>query len=213
MRSKAVSVYAVTNSRTVPDAPGLRPVRVGNLTALVANARRAPAPTAANLRRYHETIAAIAAVLPAVLPVRFGTIMTEPELVLVLRARAKSLTETLRRVRGGVQMTLRLAGVPQRQDAGAIRPPAGRARSGLDYLRQRAARERDVPGFEAVRSALDAWIVEERVERKGEVVSVYHLIRRQAAAAYGRAATAALARAGLRGVVSGPFPPYAFSAL
>ena len=64
-----------------------------------------------------------------------------------------------------------------------------------------------------MRSALGAWIVEERVERKGEVVSVYHLIRRQAAAAYGRAATAALARAGLRGVVSGPFPPYAFSAL
>jgi Gas vesicle synthesis protein GvpL/GvpF len=212
VRSRAVSVYAVTNSRTVPDAPGLRPVRVGNLTALVASARRAPAPTAANLRRYHETIAAIAAVLPAVLPVRFATIMTEPELVLVLRARAKSLTETLRRVRGGVQMTLRLAGVPQ-QDAAAVRPPGGRARSGMDYLQQRAAREREVPGFEAVRSVLGAWIVEERVERKGEVVSVYHLIRRTAAPAYRRAATAALVRAGLRGVVSGPFPPYAFSAL
>ena len=213
MRSNTVSVYAITNSRTVPDAPNLRAIRVGHLTALVTNARRAPAPTAANLRRYHHTIAAIAVALPAVLPVRFATVMTEPELALVLSARAKSLSETLKRVRGAAQMTLRLAGVPHQRDAKAARVSGDRARSGLDYLRQRAEREREVPGFEGVRSALESWIVEERVERKGEIVSVYHLIRRRSAAAYGRAASAAIARAGLRGVVSGPFPPYAFSAL
>ena len=76
-----VTVYAITNSRTVPDIPGLRALRVGTLAALVTDTRRTPAPSPANLRRYHRTIAAIADALPAALPARFGTLMTEPELV------------------------------------------------------------------------------------------------------------------------------------
>lgn len=209
MKPATVRVYAVTNSRTVPDIPGLRAVRVGPLAALVASARRAAAPSPANLRRYHRTIADIADTLPAVLPARYGTLMTEPELAIVLHARAPSLIAALRRVRGRVQMTLRLTAMPAGKGSGS----ASQATpvSGRDYLRALAARERDLAGFGAVRSALRSWIKEERVEHRGDVVSVYHLVPRRSSAAYARTAAGSIAQAGLRGVVSGPFPPYAFS--
>jgi hypothetical protein len=130
--------------------------------------------------------------------------MTESELASVLRSRAQSLTASLRRVRGHVQMTVRLTGVPQ--------TPPVKATSGRAYMRALAERERVMPEFDSVRSALGSWIKEERVERRGHVVSVYHLIPRRSSGAYARAAATSIAEAGLRGVVSGPFPPYAFSA-
>jgi hypothetical protein len=199
-----VTVYAITNSRAVPHIPGLRAVRAGPLTALVASARRAPAPSPANLRRYHKTIAAIADTVPAVLPARYGTLTTEPELEMVLHSRVQSLITALRRVHGRVQMTLRLTGVAS--PAEPLKTSSGRA-----YLRALAGRERDIPGFDAVRAELRSWIDEERVERRGDVVSVYHLVPRRSSAAYARTAARSIAGAGLRGVVSGPFPPYAFS--
>ena len=226
MRPGTVRVYAITNSRTVPVIPGLRAIRVGTLAALVAGTRQAPVPSPANLRRYHRTIAAIADALPAALPARFGTLMTEAELAVVLDARAPSFSAALRRVRGRVQMTLRLTGAPTRRgrpsplDAarGALsasrradRPPATPG-SGRAYLRALAIRDRDISGFDTVRDALRSWIEEERVERRGDVVTVYHLIPRRSSAAYARAAARSIPTAGFRGVVSGPFPPYAFSA-
>lgn len=208
-----VTVYAITNSRTVPVIPRLRAVRVGTLAALVADTRRTPAPTPANLRRYHRTVAAIADALPAALPARFGTLMTEAELAIVLHARAPSLIAALRRVRGRVQMTLRLTGARSRRGEPSGPPPAKPVTgSGLAYLRALAVRERDIPGFDGVRTQLRSWIEEERVERRGDVVSVYHLVPRRSAGAYARTAARSITDAGLRGVVSGPFPPYAFSA-
>jgi hypothetical protein len=210
-----VRVYALTTSRLVPPIAGvqLRAVRVGMLTALVADARRVPAPTPANLRRYHHTIAAIADALPAALPARFGTVMAEAELAIIVHARAKSLTAALRHVHGAVQMTTRLIQEGAEQGTGGRGRRAGQSRpqSGVAYLRSRAAQEHDVPGFDSVRAAVQHWIRDERVERQGDIVSVYHLVPRRAAAAYARVAKERIAAAGLRAVVSGPFPPYAFS--
>ena len=207
-----VSVFAITSSRAVPDVPGVRVVRVGRLAALVSDTRRPPAPTAANLRRYHRLLAEIADAVPAVLPARFGTTLTEPELAPVLRLRSKSLADTLRLVRGRVQMTIRLTGAPERPGSvGTTRAAKKTTGSGREYLLDRAARARDLPGFNEIRPRLHRWIDEERIERRGHVVSVYHLVPRRSAAAYARAASEAIAAAGVRGIVSGPFPPYAFS--
>ena len=206
-----VTVYAITSSRAVPDLPGLRVVRVGALAAFVTDARRASAPTPVNLRRYHRTIAAISDAMPAVLPVRFGTTLAESELALTLRTRADSLIGALRRVRGRVQMTVRLTGAPTEKNPVPLRAARMATASGREYLIARAIRERDVPGFGAVREALGVWIREERIERQGNVVTVYHLVPRRAAAAYARTASDAIAAVGLRGIVSGPFPAYAFS--
>jgi hypothetical protein len=218
-----VSVYALTNSRVLPVVPGvrLRPVRAGTLTALVTDARRAPAPTPANLRRYHRTVAAIADVVPAALPARFGTVIPEAELAIVLLGRAASFRAALRHVRGNVQMTIRLiAAAPAdrgpvertKADGGRTRfSSQSRPESGSAYLRSRAAQARDIPGFQPLRAVVEHWIRDERVERHEDIVSVYHLVPRRSAATYAAAMNRALADARLRAIVSGPFPPYAFS--
>jgi hypothetical protein len=55
------------------------------------------------------------------------------------------------------------------------------------------------------------WVRDERVEHRGEVSSVYHLIPRASTEAYRRAVQTSADAAGLRVIVSGPWPPYAFS--
>ena len=207
----SVGVYAITGSRLIPETPGvrLRAVRVGALTALVSDVRRSPAPIPAHLRRYHGVIAAIADALPAVLPVRFGTVMTESELAIVLHSRAQTFGAALARVRGNVQMTVRL--VTAHRDRPSTSPPVRSMASGTSYLQSRAVSAREIEGFAPVRAALARWIRDERVDRSGAIVSVYHLVPRRSSSAYARAAERTLAAAGLRAVVSGPFPPYAFS--
>jgi hypothetical protein len=90
------------------------------------------------------------------------------------------------------------------------------ADSGTAYLRRVAAEksaDRLVPALSPVRSTLERWIRDERVDVQRGLASVYHLIPRRSAAAYARAAAMAAAEAHVRVVISGPFPPYAFGAL
>ncbi len=92
--------------------------------------------------------------------------------------------------------------------------PAPPLRTGAAYLRERAAaaaREREVPAFEPIRDAVRRWIRDQRVEKREGVASVYHLVPRASADAYRVAAERAAADNGLRVVVTGPFPPYAFA--
>jgi hypothetical protein len=93
---------------------------------------------------------------------------------------------------------------------------AATARSGRDYLRARAreaAAQRDIPGFEPVRAAVARFVRDERVERRGAVSTVYHLIPRASSERYRQALERAVAAARLSAVVSGPWPPYAFAAV
>jgi gas vesicle protein GvpL/GvpF len=205
-------VYAITASPCAPGVSGvrLRAIGAGRVWASAAPVRRAPAVTPASLRRYHRTVTAIAAASPAVLPVRFGTVIDEAELRAVLRSRRAVLATALRKVRGQVQMTVRLierGTRPGRTAALAV------PRSGREYLQARADRvsSRSIPGFAPVRQALGRWMREERVERTSGVTSIYHLVPGRAAGTYRQTALAALEGAGLRAVVSGPFPSYAFT--
>ena len=93
--------------------------------------------------------------------------------------------------------------------------PAGPTRGpGTRYLRSRAvatAREKEVAGFDPVRAAVARWLRDERVDRRDRIATVYHLIPRASAEAYHRAIVRAAVRAGLRVIVSGPWPAYAFA--
>jgi hypothetical protein len=85
---------------------------------------------------------------------------------------------------------------------------------GTQYLHRRAAaatRAREIPGFEPIRRAATRWVKDERVEKRAGVATVHHLIPRSAVSPYRTAVGRAAARAGLRVIVSGPFPPYAFA--
>jgi hypothetical protein len=174
------------------------------------------------MRRYHRIVASIAEQVPSILPARFGTIMDETELDAILIMRQRSLMHALRHVRGRVQMTIRVPdaadvpAVPSRAQRGAATTTAARgSRRGTIYLEARAAAVAAAvqldPAVEPIRAALQRWVRDERIERTQAVATVYHLVPRVSVVAYARAARLAIDQAGLRAVLSGPFPPYAFT--
>jgi len=211
-----VAVYALTGNAG-PRVAGrglsgerLRVVRVGAVAAVVGDVARLPAPTEAKLRAYTTLLAALAITHQSVLPVRFGTVMQDDEeLETILRARQKTLKSQLARVRGRVQMTVRMV----TEGAGGRGLGEGtRVSSGSEYLASRAREQRasDLPGFAPLDRAVARWVRDARVERRGTVATVYHLIPRAAAGRYAAAIEAAAAAEGVRLLVSGPWPPHAF---
>ena len=228
-------VYAITDSTRIAPvsvAGGVRltNIRIGRLTALVASRRSPPAVSPRALRRYHQTIAAIADAVPGILPMRFGTLVDDEELAFILRTRAASLRAVLRRVRGRVQMTVRVVSegethapaafpVAIRADGEVVRSVASRRRVAMEgpgsrYLRSRVPSEdRETRRLLApLRQGVRRWVKDEQVMSLAGVTSVYHLVPRRSATAYTRALQTAARAAGLDITVSGPFPPYAFAA-
>jgi hypothetical protein len=203
----------------------LRAVRTAGITALVGELPRAPKPTITNLRRYAIVIEKAAAQTPAILPVRFGTGMVNvDEVSFVLQSRHDTLRRRLRAVRGRTQMTLRLVLGSDSGDASHASQTRVTARSrvrlengptqGTQYLQQRAltaAQAREIPGFAPIRAAVKRWVKDERVEKRAGVATVNHLIPRSSVGAYRSAVERAAERAGLRLIITGPFPPYAFA--
>lgn len=219
MAARALLVYAVCRRPAgaialagIAGEP-LAAVEADGLAAITGELARAPKASVAALRRYEGVLRQLAEGLPAVLPARFGTCMDSvEELAFVLRSRAASLRAALRDVRGRVQMTLRGvdAGAPGEAPAADGARTRGPGAAYLQALALAAARERTVPALAPVLAAVKRWVRVERVERSGEIVSVYHLIPRGAVDAYVRAASRAAQAEAVRVVLTGPFPPYAF---
>jgi len=212
-------VYALVAGRRVPatfraGGTRFRLVGRGAIAAVVSDRLTPATPTAANMRRYDRTMRDLAVRFPALLPARFGTIVSEDELSFILSSRQASLARALASVRGRVQMTIRVVGAQSVSGAKSAKS-AARASSGRDYLTGKAraaAASRVVPEFAPIRRAVARWIRDERVDRRLGVASIYHLIPRVSAAAYQRTAQTAALEAGIRLVISGPWPPYAFGA-
>jgi hypothetical protein len=84
---------------------------------------------------------------------------------------------------------------------------------GTEYLARRVT-ETQVPGASRLRPAVARWVRAERSERHpgGQLAgTVYHLVPRSAAAAYRGAVSRTAQEAGMTTIVSGPWPPYAFT--
>jgi hypothetical protein len=210
-------VYAVAGrtarvSATGIDGERLQVYRHSSLAAIAGMLKRRPAASATSLRSYDETMRRLAVHMPALLPARFGTCFADrEELLFVLRSRRVTLQRALAHVRNRVQMTVRVVNAPREVPA---RHQRVMFESGTAYLHDRAdaaARDREVAGFAPIRDAVGRWLRDERIERRGRIVTVYHLIPRTSAEAYRRAAMRAAAAAGLRIIVTGPYPAYAFA--
>ena len=197
----------------------LRALRVGHVVAVVGELHSTPDPIEANLRKYDRVMRAISQRASALLPVRFGTTVRDlDELTLILGARQKVLRARLKAVRNRAQMTVRVVMEP----GSGIRDPGSETRDveardveasgsrGTGYLRARA-RAATLPEFAPIRVALTRWIRGERVEKRGTVATIYHLVPRASAETYRRALEATARATGVRLLVSGPFPPYAFA--
>jgi hypothetical protein len=205
-------VYAlIPRGVSVPDP--LQTIAAGRIAVVVGRMARPPKASETALRTHDRVLRQLADTAPALLPVRFGTCFDDgEELKLILRSRQDTLRRRLVAVRGRAQMTLRFAQLPNPnplRDANSQRASTGTA-----FLRAKmaaAARAREIPGFEPVRAAVRRWVRDERVEKHGSIATVYHLVPRGSVEAYRRGALRAAQAAGLRVLVSGPFPPYAFS--
>jgi hypothetical protein len=222
----AVYVYAIVRRpirfrTTSGDRNRLRSIAAGGVAAIAADRRDRPNPTEQSLREHDAVVRRIARSAPAVLPVRFGTILpTDEALEDALKSGAAALRKALTLVNGREQMTLRVFGraandavTPARDE----RQAGAQARPGTRYLTgiaRQQARRRSAPELKPLNRRLAPIVAAERIARHDTgplLLTAYHLIPRGAARRY-RAALGTHALAlGLRITVSGPWPPYAFA--
>jgi hypothetical protein len=206
----ALYVFALLETAPRPPLPrGLDgPVRLrraGSWVAAVESRRRAPATDLATLQRQHDVVERLATRSSAILPVRFGTILTARELDDVVRGNAADLRDAFARVRGCVQMTWRMAAASRAETRAA--PASGRA-----YLAARLRETRPPRRWKPVRDAMTPLAAAERYEPAsgGARDALYHLVRRDDVRSYLTAARR------VRGELpaarlTGPTAPYAFT--
>ena len=224
--AERICLYALVSGDLAPlrmtgiTGERLRAVDMAGVEAVVGAQARVTRATTAAMRRYDEVERGLMAVYASVLPARFGTCAAAVgDLAQSVRDRRVSIRRNLRLVRQRVQMTVRIFGsepAQSRHRAGTEPAQSGHragTEQGTQYL-QRRAEELQIPGAAAVRDAVARWVRAERTERhmQGRLVgSIYHLIPRGAVPAYRRAIERAALDANVTTIVSGPWPPYAFT--
>jgi hypothetical protein len=193
----------------------LRAVTCGPFQALVGELRERPAFGAEALAGHDAAVRRLAEALPALLPARFGEwAPDERALAERLGPQAGELGEALALVRGCVQMTLRVFGVPAApsSDGGAgpsppaplshpHSPPPGEGAPppenspapegpGTRYLaarRRTLAEAQEVPEVAGLRATLLPLLRAERVERHGTgtlLATLSHLVERERLPSY-----------------------------
>ena len=187
----------------------LRAVDMGRVVAVVGELKRRPQPTLTNVVKYDRILTKLWLANSALLPARFGTLVRDAsELELMMRPLKDALHSRLAHVSGCAQMTILLVDSRERRRPGRPRAPL----SGTEYLR--VARSAGLmPEFSAVREAVYRWVKDERMQKRGTMITIYHLIPRRAAARYRSAAEQAARDAGLGMRIVGPRSPYAFAGI
>jgi hypothetical protein len=182
--------------------------------------RRADVPPAefGTLKKHDAVVARLARSVPAILPVRFGTLMEWEEIEQALEDRDEEIASALAGVRGRVQFTWRRSargpGARRAKAAAQGARGAAAASSGAEYLRRAARAAATIPpaAFGTVRKRLQPVTVAERYQAATPSLpdSLYHLVDRDRVERYTlMAETLASGSPVLR--VSGPFPPFAFT--
>jgi len=195
--------------------------RVPGAYALVERRADVPPIELGALRLHQDAVTRVAALVPAILPVRFGTLLEPHELDEALDEREDEIEDAFAAVRNRVQFTWRIAGrARQTEDGRRTTDDGGRkadggqgadhadgARdavqgaqasptpmSGADYLRSaaRAAHPRPPAAFRGLRSTV------------GPLVDNSNIRRYRASADAARQASPLL-------TMTGPWPPFAFA--
>jgi hypothetical protein len=187
--------------------------------AFVVVERRADVPPIAfgTLKRHQEVVSRLAKQVPAILPVRFGTLLDAADLDEAIQERREEIAEAFDLVRDRVQFTWRVAGQARREAGGARREAAATARtaavSGTQYLQQaaRAANPPPPAAFRALQTRLAPLIVRQRYQPGTAALpeAVYHLVAASDVRRYTTAA--ALDTTAPRLAMTGPFAPFAFA--
>jgi hypothetical protein len=176
--------------------------------------RRADVPPMefGTLQKHQAVVARLCDRVPAILPVRFGTLLEGEEFDEVLQDRDEEIVEAFDLVRRRLQYTWRRARrTKETTRRGDLR---GEAETGTEYL-LRAARAKNPPPpplFRALRSKVAPLIAAERYQPATAQLpaSLYHLVDRSAIERY-EVIGEAFAQATPALTMSGPFPPFAFA--
>ena len=165
-------------------------------------------PTAESLREQHAIVTKLASRVGGLLPARFGSLINERRLREVLSQREPEILESLGRVRGRHQMTIRVFGAVDSTTPVDEAPSTGTA-----FLQRRRIRAHHVPPEVAtIRDVLASLVAAERVEtgERGLRVTVFHLVSTDHVESY-KIKAAGLQLAPHHVTVSGPWPAFAFA--
>jgi Gas vesicle synthesis protein GvpL/GvpF len=196
-----IELYAITDDPTPPDPP-LRAVRSDGLAALYAPAeRRQVTPEAL---WHHEDLIETLMAERNLLPVRFGTLVPDPEAAAqALAERSAELSTSLDRVRGAVELAVRVETQEPDRD-----PPRG-GTSGRDYLSAKARRRAKA---DRVHEPLARLARESVVHRGPELLRAAYLIDRVAVEHFvGLVRRLQEIHPDLDVLCTGPWPPYSFA--
>lgn len=178
--------------------------------------RRADVPPLelGSLQAHQRVVERIARDARAILPVRFGTLLTTADIDESLADREDELEEAFALVRERRQMTWRLR-TPRKAVRG--QRPAGRSTartlSGAEYL-ENALRVTKAPAsgtFRRIADGVGSLSVAERYQQRTHTLpdALYHLVDRAKLDAY-ETASKRMQTASPAAVLSGPWAPYAF---
>jgi hypothetical protein len=189
----------------------LRQLTHDGLAAVFSETPEDGAPTAERLWR-HEHVIETLMESRDLLPVRYGTrARDEDEVTHALDRRREELATALTFVRGAVEVSLRVFG----DESGPESVPAGRTRSGSEYLRAKARHagvRRAVA--QAVHEPLCAIARADCVRpprQDRELLCSAYLVDRRRVRRFTRAvAELQAAHPGFRLLCTGPWPPYSF---
>lgn len=201
----ALYVLALTDAPPEPlSQPTLHIESIGGVHAVCQRRTKAPRPTEGELRAQHALVLEVAARAGAILPVRFGTLLTKAELTRALRDHREEIHAAFDRVRGRVQMTIRVTG--RRRPEPEAAPATGRGY--LERKRRQALPPLPASAGAFLKALAPLAAAERREPGAGPLLAtVYHLVNSNDLSRYARIADAAPASV----TVTGPWPPFAFT--
>jgi hypothetical protein len=195
----------------------LRIRSVAGAYAIVERRADIPPPAFGSLSAHQAVLVRLSRAVPAILPVRFGTLLDDEALEEALADRDAELADAFALVRNRVQFTWRYQAPARTQlPRTAARPASGAlaAGAGAAYLRRAATGARAAPPapFRLLRDRLRSFIVRESFQpaASGMPDTLYQLIDKPAVKRY-RARAQVVTLASPRLIVSGPWPPFAFA--
>jgi hypothetical protein len=196
-----IELYAITDDPAPPEPP-LRAIRCDGLTALCAPADgEQREPTIDALWRHEEVVEALMEERD-LLPVRFGTLVTDEDAAArAVAERHDELAARLDRVRGAVELAVRA----HPREPEEVRDAA----TGVDYMQAKA---RTTDTAKLLHDPLDFLARESAVHSGPELLRAAYLVDREAVDGFvSLVQRLGEAHPGLDLVCTGPWPPYSFA--
>jgi Gas vesicle synthesis protein GvpL/GvpF len=196
-----IELYAITDDPAPPDPP-LRAVPCDGLTALCAPAEPAEREPTADALWHHEEIVEALMEDRDLLPVRFGTLLSDEEAaVRAVTERREELVARLDRVRGAVELAVRAHPRAPEDDSDHA--------SGVDYMQAKARR---LEAAKLLHEPLDFLARDSVVHDGAELLRAAYLVDREAVDGFvSLVQRLGEVHPGLDMVCTGPWPPYSFS--